>query len=155
MDEERKEEAAAQGTSDQSPSAGAGDDLAQEVNRLVEAMARAARNAWSSEQRQQLETDLRGCLGTLVANLEEALTRFSRSEQGQELQEKATRAANRLRESFPSAELQNELTKGMKTAANEVQKFADSLEKQQAASDSPQDIPVESDNEGPERDREL
>ena len=152
MNEERKEDAPAQNTSDELPPTDAGDDVAQEVNRLVEAMARAARNAWSSDQRHQLEADLRGCLGTLVENLEEALARFSRTEQGQELHEQATRVANRVRESALAAELKDGLTKGLKTAANQVQKFADGLEEQQAAPDSPQDIPVESVSD--EQDRE-
>ena len=43
------------------------DDIAQEIHRLVEAMARAARTAWSSEQRLQLEDDLRRGLGSLVS----------------------------------------------------------------------------------------
>ena len=154
MDEEHKNEAPAQDTSDKSPSTDAEDDVVQEVNRLVEAMARAARNAWSSDQRHQLEADLRGCLGTLIENLEVALARFSRTEQGQELHEKATRVANQVRESPLAAELKDGLTKGLKTAATEVQKFADGLEEQQAASDTLQDIPVESVSDEQDRERE-
>jgi hypothetical protein len=151
MNEKRKEDAPAQNTSDELPPADAGDDVVQEVNRLVEAMARAARNAWSSDQRHQLEADLRGCLGTLVENLEEALARFSRTEQGQELHEQATRVANRVRESALAAELKDGLTKGLKTATTEVQKFSDSLEERQSDTDSAQDIPVETDNSEKER----
>ena len=94
---------------------------------------------------------MRNCLGTLVDNLEDALTRFGRSEQGQDLHEQANRVANRVRESALASELKDGLTKGLKTAATEVQKFADGLEEQQEDSDSAQDIPVESDSDGPDR----
>ena len=152
MEEERKEqEQAADDTSDATHSADAGDAVSAEVNRLIEAMVKAARNAWSSDQRHQLEADLRACLGTLVENLEGALTRFSGSEQGQELQEQASRVANRVRESALAAELKDGLTKGLKTATTEVQKFADSLEERQSDTDSAQDIPVETDNSEKER----
>ena len=147
----QEEEPAAHGTSEATSSTDAGDALSEEANRLVEAMARAARNVWSSDQRQQLEADLRNCLGTLVDNLEDALTRFGRSEQGQDLHEQANRVANRVRESALASELKDGLTKGLKTAATEVQKFADGLEEQQEDSDSAQDIPVESDSDGPDR----
>ena len=152
MEETPQEEGpAAHGTSEATSSTDAGDALSEEANRLVEAMARAARNVWSSDQRQQLEADLRNCLGTLVDNLEDALTRFGRSEQGQDLHEQANRVANRVRESALASELKDGLTKGLKTAATEVQKFADGLEEQQEDSDSAQDIPVESDRDGPDR----
>ncbi len=123
------------------------DDLADEIHRLVEAMARAARNVWTSEQRLQLENDLRRGLGSIVGSLEEALERFSRSEQGQDLQEQATKVANRVRESELATELKDGLTVGLRSAADEVRKFADSFEEEQAQPGPPQDIPVESENE--------
>ncbi len=144
MEEERREDSTEQSGTEEAGSFGESDDIAEEIQRLVEAMARAARNVWSSEQRIQLEEDLRRGLGSLVGNLEEALDRFSRSEQGQEFQEQASKVADRVRESALAAELKDGLTGGLKTAANEVQKFADSLEEQQEGSDSGQDIPVES-----------
>ncbi len=152
MEEERREENTEQSGKDEAGSFGESDDIAEEIQRLVEAMARAARNVWSSEQRLQLEEDLRRGLGSLVGSLEEALDRFSRSEQGQEFQEKASKVADQVRESALAAELKDGLTVGLKTAANEVRKFADSLEEQQEGSDSVQDIPVESEDD--EKDEE-
>ena len=143
MEEERREENTEQSGKKEAGSFGESDDIAEEIQRLVEAMARAARNVWSSEQRIQLEEDLRRGLGSLVGSLEEALDRFSRSEQGQEFQEKASKVADQVRESALAAELKDGLAVGLKTAANEVRKFADSLEEQQEGSDSVQDIPVE------------
>ncbi len=153
MEEERREENTERSGKEEAGSLGESDDITEEIQRLVEAMARAARNVWSSEQRIQLEEDLRRGLGSLVGNLEEALDRFSRSEQGQEFQEQASKVADRVRESALAAELKDGLTGGLKTAANEVQKFADSLEEQQEGSDSVQDISVESgdDEEGEEQ----
>ena len=124
-----------------------GDELAREISRLGEAIGDAARALWKSDQRHQLESDLRGCLQTLVDNLDETMSRFGRSKQGQEFQEKAAQAANRFRESFPAAELQDELARGLNRAANEVQKFTDSLEKQREEQPTEgmggtQDIPV-------------
>ena len=147
MQEERREETAEQDREEEAGNFRASDDVTEEIQRLVEAMARAARNVWSSEQRIQLEDDLRRALGSLVGSLDEALDRFNRSEQGQEFQEQASRVANRVRESALAAEMKDGLTVGLKAAANEVQKFADSLEEQQEGSGSAQDIPVETEDD--------
>ena len=147
MDEERRQQTEEQEGGEEAGSFSKSDDLTDEIHRLVEAMARAARNVWTSEQRLQLEDDLRRGLGSLVGSLEEALERFNRSEQGQEFQEQATRVANRVRESELAAELKDGLTVGLRSAADEVRKFADSFEERQAQSGSAQDIPVESDSD--------
>ena len=147
MEEERGEDSTEQNGEEETGSFRESDDIAEEIQRLVEAMARAARNVWSSEQRLQLEDDLRRGLGSLVGSLEEALDRFRRSEQGQEFQEKASKAADRFRESALTPEMKDGLTVGLKAAANEFRKFADSLEEQQEGSDSVQDIPVEGEDD--------
>jgi hypothetical protein len=147
MEEERREDSTEQNGEEEAGSFRESDDIAEEIQQLVEAMARAARNVWSSEQRLQLEDDLRRGLGSLVGSLEEALDRFRRSEQGQEFQEKASKAADRFRESALTPEMKDGLTVGLKAAANEFRKFADSLEEQQEGSDSVQDIPVEGEDD--------
>ena len=147
MEEERREDSTEQYGEEETGSFRESDDIAEEIQRLVEAMARAARNVWSSEQRLQLEDDLRRGLGSLVGSLEEALDRFRRSEQGQEFQEKASKAADRFRESALTPEMKDGLTVGLKAAANEFRKFADSLEEEQEGSDSVQDIPVEGEDD--------
>ncbi len=147
MEEERREDSTEQNGEEETGSFRESDDIAEEIQRLVEAMARAARNVWSSEQRLQLEDDLRRGLGSLVGSLEEALDRFRRSEQGQEFQEKASKAADRFRENALTPEMKDGLTVGLKAAANEFRKFADSLEEQQEGSDSVQDIPVEGEDD--------
>jgi len=145
MDEERNGETAARESSEGPQESAGGEDIAREVNRLVEAMAGAVTSAWNSSQRHQLEAELRGCLGTLVDNLEEALNRFGRSEQGQELQDQATRVASRVRESALAAELKDGLVQGLSTAADEVQRFAGNFEESKSGAGSSQDIEVEAD----------
>lgn len=147
MEEEHREECSEQESGAEAGSASKSDELADEIHQLVEVMARAARNVWSSEQRLQLENDLRRGLGSLVGSLEEVLERFSRSEQGQDFQEQATRVANRLRESELAGELKEGLTVGLRSATEEVRKFADSFEEGEEQSGPSQDIPVESDND--------
>ena len=147
MEEDRREEDQGQNAEEDAGGFSKNDDLAEEIQQLVEAMARAARNVWSSDERRQLEDDLRRGLGSLLGSLEDALERFGRSEQGQDLQEQATRVANRVRESELAAELKEGLTIGLRSAADEVRKFADSFEEKQAQSPPSQDIPVESDND--------
>lgn len=90
-------------------------------------------------------------MGTLVDNLEEALNRFGRSEQGQELQDQAARVASRVRESALAAELKDGLAQGLRTAADEVQRFAGNFEETQSEAGSTQDIEVEA---GPDESRE-
>ncbi|MCY3899890.1 MAG: hypothetical protein OXI52_11275 [Caldilineaceae bacterium] len=145
MEEDRREENQDQNAEEDAGGFSKSDDLAEEIQQLVEAMARAARNVWSSDERRQLENDLRRGLGSLLGSLEDALERFGRSEQGQDLQEQATRVANRVRESELAAELKEGLTVGLRSAADEVRKFADSFEENQTQSPPSQDIPVESD----------
>ncbi len=145
MEENRREENQDQNAEEDAGGFNKSDDLAEEIQQLVEAMARAARNVWSSDERRQLEDDLRRGLGSLLGSLEDALERFGRSEQGQDLQEQATRVANRVRESELAAELKEGLTIGLRSAADEVRKFADGFEERQTQSPPPQDIPVESD----------
>jgi len=147
MEEDRKEEDREHKVEGEAESSSGNDDLTEEIHRLVEAMARAARNAWSSEQRLQLEEDLRRGLGSLVGSLEDVLERFSRSEQGQEFQEQANRVANRVRESGLASELKEGLTGGGRSASDEVRKFARRLEGQKEQAGSPEDIPVDSDND--------
>ena len=147
MEEDRRKESQEENAEEEAASFSKNDDLAEEVQQLVEAMARAARNVWSSDERRQLEDDLRRGLGSLLGNLEEALQRFGRSEQGQDLQEQATRVANRVRESELAAELKEGLTIGLRSAADEVRKFADSFEENQTQSPPSQDIPVESEKD--------
>jgi len=145
MQEERRDENEDRNKEEEVADFSKSDELAVEIQQLVEAMARAARNVWSSDERRQLENDLRRGLGSLLGSLEEALDRFGRSEQGQDLQEQATRVANRVRESELAAELKEGLTVGLRSAADEVRKFADSFEEQETQSPPSQDIPVESD----------
>lgn len=150
MEEDRKEENREHRIGGEGESSDRSDDLTEEIHKLVEAMTRAARNVWSSEQRLQLEEDLRRGLGSLVGNLEDALDRFSRSEQGQEFQEQANRVADRVRESELASELKEGLTVGLRSAADEVRKFADGFEEQQEKQEqagAAQDIPVESAND--------
>ncbi|MCY4081382.1 MAG: hypothetical protein OXF54_14155 [Caldilineaceae bacterium] len=147
MEENSREENQDQNAEEDAGGFNKSDDLAEEIQQLVEAMARAARNVWSSDERRQLEDDLRRGLGSLLGSLEDALERFGRSEQGQDLQEQATRVANRVRESELAAELKEGLTIGLRSAADEVRKFADSFEEKQAQSPPSQDIPVEPDKD--------
>ena len=55
MEEERREDNTEQNGEEEAGSFRESDDIAEEIQQLVEAMARAARNVWSSEQRLQLE----------------------------------------------------------------------------------------------------
>jgi ElaB/YqjD/DUF883 family membrane-anchored ribosome-binding protein len=125
-------------------------ELAQELNRLADAFARAAQAAWNSEQRKHLQTNLNQGLTTLVARVEEVLTDFSKSEQGQEVREQAGRVVERVRTSKVAADLQQGLTAGLRTVAEEMQEFAERMEKREGApsqaespaGDDAQDIPV-------------
>ena len=82
-------------------------------------------------------------MAALMENVEEALAKFNRSEQGQELRGQAEKVAERVRHSGLAADLTDGLAKGLQMAATEVQKFADNLEEQQARPDKAQDIPVQ------------
>lgn len=130
--------------------------ILEELDRLGDAFARAVQAAWKSEQRKELEEDLRRGLAALIDNVEEVMTRVNRSEQTQELKEQAGRVVERVRASKASAELKKGLTKGLQTAAEEMQKVADDMEsrraeeKPSASAETAQDIPVENAEESGE-----
>jgi uncharacterized protein YukE len=139
----------------------AADDLSAEVTHLAETFARAVRAAWQSDQRKQLESDLSRGLRRLVDNVEEALVKFNRSEQGQDLREQAERVVEKVRSSKVTEDLRDGLTKGLGSVAAELQEFADRMEERSSTQGKPgpgtatgeaQDIPVEhggaSDKEG-------
>ncbi|HRJ45473.1 MAG: hypothetical protein KJZ86_25655 [Caldilineaceae bacterium] len=122
------------------------DDIGDELNRLAESFGRAVQAAWNSEQRHQLETDLNRGLRSLVDNVESILKQFNESEQGQELKEQAGKVVEKVRTSKVTADLKEGVTKGLQTVAEELQEFAQDLEKKRQASpgeSAAQDIPVE------------
>lgn len=122
------------------------DDIGDELNRLAESFGRAVQAAWNSEQRHQLEADLNRGLRSLVDNVELILKQFNESEQGQELKEQAGKVVEKVRTSKVTADLKEGVTKGLQTVAEELQEFAQDLEKKRQASPSEtaaQDIPVE------------
>ncbi len=127
-------------------------ELGEEIQRVVESLTRAARAAWNSEQRRQLEVQIRQGLRSLVDELEEAFQKVQESEEGQELREKAEQIVARIRSSKVTAEIQEGLLKGLHALAEELQELADRLEAQAQESTSsedpgpdaapPQEIPV-------------
>lgn len=129
----------------QSQSAAQNDEIADELNRLAESFGRAVRAAWNSDQRHQLEADLNRGLRSLVDNVESILKQFNESEQGQEFKEQAGRVVEKVRTSKVTAELKEGLTQGLHTVAEELQEFAQDLEKKREgqAEATAQDIPVE------------
>ncbi len=127
-------------------------ELGEEIHRVVESLTRAARATWNSEQRRQLEVQIRQGLRSLVQELEEAFQKVQESEEGQELREKAEQIVARIRSSKVTAEVQAGLLKGLHALAEELQELADRLESQAQESTSsedpgpdtspPQEIPV-------------
>ncbi len=119
-------------------------ELTEELNRLVESFSRAMQAAWRSDQRKQLQTTLNEGLTSLVNNVERVITDFSESEQGQEVREQAERVVERVRSSKVAADIQDGLTQGLRTVAEEVREFAQRMESQSApkTDDTAQDIPV-------------
>lgn len=121
-------------------------DLNEELHHLVESFSRAMQAAWRSDQRKQLQTNLNQGLTTLVNNVEKMLTEFGESEQGREVREQAERVVERVRSSKAAAEIQEGLTQGLRSVAEEMQEFAQRMESRQTGtdqtSDDVQDIPV-------------
>lgn len=121
-------------------------ELNEELNRLAEAFSRAVQAAWRSDQRKQLQTNLNQGLTALVNSVEEILKDFGESEQGQEVREQAERVVERVRTSKVAADLQEGLTQGLRSVAEEMQEFAQRMESRQGdaprATDEAQDIPV-------------
>lgn len=135
-------------------------ELVEELGNLARQVRDLVQAAWRSEQRQQIQEEVKRGINSIAANLEDGFQRASQSEQTQQSVHKARDVAEsmgeRVRSSQTGQELADGLLRGLRSISRQLNNLADELEPVQkepgagdaAASDAQdaQDIPVQRDD---------
>lgn len=128
-----------------------GQELMEELGRLGARFVTLAEAAWASNERKQLEADLRKGLNSVVESLEEGFQRIRESEQTKESVAKAKDVAEHFTERVSTSQTAHELAdglmQGLRTLGERLDKLANEFSKEKANEDvaaaKEQDIPVE------------
>ena len=128
-----------------------GQELMDELGRLGSRFVDLAQAAWASDERKQMEADLRKGLNSVVESLEEGFQRIRESEQTKESLEKAKDVADDITErvgaSQTAHELAEDLMNGLRMLGQQLDKWTAEFKEDKAAG-SPsaaeeQEIPVQ------------
>jgi uncharacterized phage infection (PIP) family protein YhgE len=136
----------------------AGQELLDELTQLADKFASVVKTAWNSEQRKQVETDVRTGLSTMAASLEDGFKQVATSTEAKDLQTKATEVGEKVTSTKFFADLTGALTTGLRTLSDQLDKVAADMQtknEQSAAakppagaapaspeSEAPKDIPI-------------
>ena len=140
------------------PGAGSsGDELVNELGRLGRKFLELLETAWNSEQRRQIEQDLRKGLNSVADSLEDGLKDLGEKEQTKEFIGKAESVADNVGEKVRSSDAANELAKGLASGlhvlADQLDRLASEMRTSQSTAsgsaaareedgDESQDIPI-------------
>ncbi|HHY56076.1 MAG TPA: hypothetical protein GYA08_11635 [Chloroflexi bacterium] len=124
------------------------DELAGLANRLTD----LGKSWWNSDQRKQLETDLRAGAESVVTALESSFKQVAESQEAKELQVKAGEVTEKVAHSKVVNDLAAALKSGLQALSAQLDKAAQDLEARSAAQAKPgdetsdpgtQDIPID------------
>lgn len=134
-------------------------DLLTEVMRLSNSFIEVVKVAWNSDQRRQLESDLKSGLNSLVNNLEAGFKEVSKSEQTKEMLNKAEdvvgTVAEKVRQNKVAQEIGAGLVQGLRSLSEQIDQLATELQSKNASQgasgtaqkpasgDQGQDIPID------------
>lgn len=144
---------------DQGTQAGAqaGQELLDELTQLADKFATVVKTAWNSEQRKQIETDVRAGLSTMAASIEDGFKQVASSNEAKDLQSKAVEVGGKVSSSKFFADLTSALTTGLRTLSDQLDKVSADIQTKNAQAgaskpgagttpagdaDAPKDIPI-------------
>lgn len=130
-----------------------GQELLDEMTQLADKFASVVKSAWNSEQRKQIENDVRTGLNTMAASLEDGFKQVASSNEAKDLQTKATEVGEKVTSTKFFAELTGALTTGLRALSDQLDKVATDLQTKNAqsgastppadtTSSDPKDIPI-------------
>jgi hypothetical protein len=135
----------------------AGQELIDELTRLGQKFVEVVEVAWNSEQRKQIEEDLRTGLVTVAGSLEEGFKRVSKSKEAQEAVNAAEDVAEKVRSSKFAVELSDALAKGLRALSEQMEKLTEEMKEKSTKtgtgsaasknSSDTQDIPIARDDQ--------
>ncbi len=126
--------------------------LRAELNRLGKSFVDVVKVAWESDERRQLEADLKKGLHALAESLEENFKKAGETQQAKELRTKAEETAesvaDRLRKSEVAQELGEGLLKGLNALSLQLERLTTDLQtrsqpKATSTDESEQEIPID------------
>lgn len=127
-------------------------DLWTELNRLGNSFVEVVKVAWNSDQRRQLEQDIRTGLNSLAVNLEAGFKKVSETHQAKEFvnraEDVASNVGEKVRNSDVARDLGEGLVQGLRALGEQLDKFAEELKTKDTASapkqaEQSQDIPID------------
>ncbi len=129
-------------------------ELMDELAELAKRLTNLGKSWWNSEQRKQLEQDLRSGAESVVASLESSIKHAASSQEAKELQAKAGEVGEKVATSKIVNDLADALKSGLQALSAQLDKAAEELEaKKQAQAappteakqedPAPQDIPID------------
>ncbi len=111
-----------------------GQELLDELTQLADKFATVVKSAWNSEQRKQVEHDVRSGLTTMAASLEDGFRQVATSNEAKDLQVKATEVGEKVTSSKFFADLTSALTTGLRGLSDQLDKVASDLQTKNAQS---------------------
>ena len=111
-----------------------GQELLDELTQLADKFATVVKSAWNSEQRKQVENDVRSGLSTMAASLEDGFKQVASSNEAKDLQVKATEVGEKVTSSKFFADMTSALTTGLRALSDQLDKVASDLQTKNAQS---------------------
>ena len=135
----------------------AGKELIDELTRLGQKFVEVVEVAWNSEQRKQIEDDLRTGLVSVANTLEDGFKRVGSSKEAKEAVNAAEDVADKVRSSKMAAELSDALAEGLRALSEQMDNLSKEMQEKSktraagtssdtAAKDG-QDIPIDREDE--------
>lgn len=120
------------------------DELFEEVQRLGSRFAQVLQTAWNSDERKQIETEVRKGLSAMASGVEEGLHKVSEDERARNVVDQADDVVTSVGDKIRSSEVTNELASNL---ASGLRKVSDTLSKW-VNEQGPQDQTDAGENEG-------
>lgn len=116
-----------QGRASREPGASSIEELFEELGRLGHKFVELLETAWNSEQRRQIEQDLRTGLNDVADSLGEGLKDISEKEKTKEFIGKAESVADDVAVKVRSSEVANELARGLASGLHSLTEQLDKM----------------------------
>lgn len=116
-------------------------ELMDELAGLASRLTDLGKSWWSSDQRKQLETDLRTGAESVVASLESSFKQVAASQEAKDLQVKAGEVTEKVAHSKVVNDLATALKGGLQSLSAQLDKAAQDLEAKSTAQSQPSEEP--------------
>lgn len=109
-----------------------GQELLDELTELADKFAAVVKTAWNSEQRKQIENDVRSGLSTMAVSIEDGFKQVATSTEAKDLQTKASEVSEKMTSSKFFADLSSALTVGLRSLSDQLDKVSADLQAKNA-----------------------